>query len=78
MSVKQTSGNTSNRFVIRIKFAASSIFCVWTYDQFPWSIRFDPESNTTYILGEYDKYLSKRSKSARTIHVFDHLWVKVE
>ena len=36
-----------------------------------------PDSNT-YILGEYDEYLSKRSESARTIHVFDHLWVKVE
>ena len=59
MSVKQTSGNTSNRFVISIKFAALSIFCVWTYDEFPWSIRFNPESNT-YILGEYDEYLFKR------------------
>ena len=27
----QTSANTSNRFVIRLKFAASSIICVWTF-----------------------------------------------
>ena len=37
---------------IHPKFAASWIICVWTYDEFPRSIRFDPKSNT-YILGEY-------------------------
>ena len=62
---------------IRLKFAASWIIRVWTCDEFPRSIRFDPESNT-YILGEYDKYMSKPREFARTIRVFDHLWVKVE
>ena len=28
----QTLGNTSNRFVICLKFVDSSIICVWTYD----------------------------------------------
>ena len=62
---------------IRKKFAALWIISVWTYNKFPQSIRFDPESNT-YILGEYDEYMSKRSESAQTIRVFDHLWIKVE
>ena len=43
----------------------------------PHSIRFDPKFNT-YILDKYDKYLSKQIKSNQNIHVFDHLWVKVE
>ena len=46
-------------------------------DELPWSICFDPELNT-YILGQFDKYMSKRSESARTIHVFDHVWVRVK
>ena len=59
------------------KFSASWIICEWTYDKLSLSIRFDPELNT-YILGKYDKYMSRQSNSARTIHVFDHLWVKVD
>ena len=53
MTFHQIWANTSNLFVICLRFAASSIIRVWTYDKFPQSIRFDPESNT-YILGEYD------------------------
>ena len=45
---------------IRLNFAASWIICEWTYDEFPRSIRFDLESNT-YIMGEYDEYMLKRS-----------------
>ena len=64
-------------FVIWEKIVASWINCVWTYDEFPWSICFNPKSNT-YILSEYDKYMLNRSKSAQTFRVFDHLWIKVE
>ena len=39
-------------FAIHLKFAALWIICVWTYDEFTRSIRFDPKSNN-YILGEY-------------------------
>ena len=54
---------------IRLKFAALSIICVWTFKKLPQTIPYSPDSNT-HILGEYDKYLSKRSKSAWTIRVF--------
>ena len=49
---------------IRLKFAASWIIRVWTYNEFPRSIRFDPESNT-YILGEYDALSTIRLRLQR-------------
>ena len=69
------SANTSNHLVIRLKFADSSIICVWNFDKLTQSIHFDLESNT-YILGKYDEYLLKWISS--NYLCFYHLWVKVE
>ena len=54
---------------IRLKFAASWIIRVWTYNEFPRSIRFDPESNT-YILGEYDIFALRSNTSTSNHHFF--------
>ena len=46
----------------RLKFADSSIFRVWTYKNLPRSIWYSPDLNT-YILDEFDEFLSKRISS---------------
>ena len=51
------------KFCKNLRLCISCFVNMITYDKFPKSIPFDPKSNT-YILGEYDEYLSKRSKSA--------------
>ena len=66
---------------IRKKLAASWIICVWTYDEFSLSIRFDPESNTSirgqsriiiqlWNTNKTNKNLLKNSKMAEYYSIF--------
>ena len=73
------SANTSNHLVIRLKFADSSIICVWNFDNLTQSIHFDLESNT-YILGEYDEYLYSidNSKMAEYYSILGQILFEVE
>ena len=58
---------------IRKKFAASWIICVWTYNELPRSIRFDPESNT-FIFYHFASLLNTVPKCLNQFKVLDNSW----